>query len=441
MITSDIIIIGAGPGGYETALDAASRGLSVTLFERENLGGTCLNRGCIPTKALHKSAEVVDTIRDASRFGVEVDGYHTDFAVAHRRAQEVILQLRQGVADAIKAAGVSLINAEARITPDGTVEAGGETYSAAKVIIATGSRLASLPIPGADKAMTVTELLDADTLPASMVIIGGGVMGMEFSCILNSFGVEVTVVEYCKEVLPTVDADVAKRLRTMLQRRGIKFITGSAVTAVGADGKSVTYSGKKGEATVEAEAVLMAVGFAPVMPEGLEAAGIETYRRGIKVDPATMQTSRPGVYAIGDCNGLFLVAHAATAHGRVALGDDINLSVVPSVIFTSPEVACVGPSVDMLKTSGRSAETMRTRTVQYGASGKAVAMGEPMGIVKLTTDPETDLILSCTILGAHAGDLIQEVALAMGCGLTARQMADTIHSHPTLCELVMMAGK
>lgn len=433
----DVIIIGAGPGGYETAIEAAHRGLKTVLFERDKVGGTCLNRGCIPTKALCRSAEVLETVRDAARFGVEIGAVKLDYAVAHARMVDVVDQLRQGVEASLK--GVDVVYAEARITPEGDVEADGKVYSAPRVIIATGSRTASLPIPGAELAMNTTAMLAAEKLPESIVIIGGGVAGMEFACVLNSFGVEVTVVEYCKEILPSVESDIAKRLRSVLSRKGIKFVLGAAVTAIsreGDDAYRVTYNGKKGEDSVVSAAVLMAVGFRPVFPEGLEAAGIEFTPRGIVVDDK-MQTSRPGIYAIGDVNGRFLVAHAATAQGRVALGDDINLNVVPSVVFTSPEISMVGMSTDRLKAAG--VTDLKSSTVLYGTSGKALAMGEPFGVVKLTTDPAGQ-ILSCTILGAHAGDLIQEVALAMGRGITAHEMADVIHSHPTLCELVMTAG-
>ncbi len=436
MNNSDLIIIGGGPGGYETAAAAARQGLKVTLFERDALGGTCLNRGCIPTKALCRAAEVLATVRDAAAFGVTVGDVTADYDKAHARIADVVSTLRSGIEMQLKE--VDIVRATARILPDGTVEADGQVYSAPKVIIATGSRPASLPIPGAELAMTSDHLLALDTLPESIVIIGGGVIGMEFASILATYGVQVTVVEYCKEILPPFDADIAKRLRTAMSRRGVKFIVGAAVTAISeADGTyTVTYTGKKGEAAVEARAVLMATGRMPVFPDGLDEAGIEYTRKGIKVDDQ-MQTTRPGVYAIGDVNGRCMLAHAATAQGKVVLGADIDLSVIPSAVFTCPELAMVGMKEEEAR---EKCPDMRVRTVMYGASGKALAMGESFGQVKMMTAPD-GRILGCTVIGAHASDLVQEVATAMANGLPVSAIADTVHAHPTLAELVMLAAE
>ena len=437
MDRSDIIIIGGGPGGYETAIEAAARGLKVTLFERDALGGTCLNRGCIPTKALCRSAEVLATVAEAAAYGVDTSGVKPDYARAHARMEEVVAMLRDGVKASLSA--VTIVNAEARLTAENTVEADGLIYEASRIIIATGSRPAPLPIPGADLAIDSDTLLKLTELPASMVIIGGGVIGMEFASVLNTFGVDVTVVEYCKEILPPFDPDIAKRLRSQLSRRGIKFILSAAVTAINPcdGGKAVTYTGKKGEASVTAETVLMATGRHPVMPEGLEEAGVEFTPKGIWTDDR-MMTSTEGIYAIGDVNGRCMLAHAATAQGRVALGDNINLDIVPSAVFTRPEAAMVG--LTQAQAIERY-ESVETRTVQYGTSGKAVAMGEAVGVVKMLMLPESRKIVGCSILGAHASDLIGEVALAMNAGLSADAVADTIHAHPTLGELVMNACK
>ncbi len=432
MISADLIIIGGGPGGYETAIEAAAAGLDVILFERGEVGGTCLNRGCIPTKALCRSAEVLDTVKDAATYGVDVTGFTPDYSRAHKRMEEVVTMLRDGVAASL--AKVNVINAEATLNADRRVEAAGETYEAPRIIIATGSKPAALPIPGADLAMTSDDLLKLDTLPAGICIIGGGVIGMEFASILNSFGVAVTVVEYCKEILPPFDTDIAKRLRSQLSRKGIKFILGAAVTSI-APGMTVTYNGKKGEATIEAEAVLMATGRRPVFPDGLEEAGVDFTPKGI-ITADDMSTTAPGIYAIGDVNGRCMLAHAATAQGRVVLGEKIDLDVIPSAVFTHPEVAMVGltqaQAIDRY-------DAVEVKSIMYGTSGKAVAMGEPMGLVKMLI--VKDKVVGCSILGAHASDLIQEAALAMAAGLSVDAIADTVHAHPTLCELMMNVAR
>ena len=432
-MNSDIIIIGGGPGGYETAIEAVAHGKKVILFERDKLGGTCLNRGCIPTKALCRSAEVLHTVREAASMGVNVDGVTPDFGVAHTRMEQVVSQLRDGVEASMR--GIEVIHAEASLTPDGGVMADGVKYEAPCVIISTGSKPAALPIPGAELAMTSDDLLALSELPKSICIIGGGVIGMEFASILNTFGVEVTVVEYCKEILPPFDPDIAKRLRSSMSRRGVKFILSAAVTAI--EPGRVLYNGKKGEATVEGEAVLMATGRRPVFPAGLKEAGVEFSPKGIVVDDS-MRTSVEGIYAIGDVNGRCMLAHAATAQGRVVLGEKIDLDVIPSAVFTYPEAAMVG------LTQAAAAEKygdVQVKQIMYGVSGKAVAMREPMGVVKLITYGPDHLIAGASILGAHASDLIQEVAFAMANGLGAEAISRTIHAHPTLCELVMLAAK
>ncbi len=433
MTESDIIIIGSGPGGYATAAEAAAEGLKVTLFERDLLGGTCLNRGCIPTKALVRSAEVAATVAEAAEFGVDTQAPTLNYAAAARRKDAVVGELREGVATLLQ--GVNVVNAEARLTGARTVEAAGETYTAEKIIIATGSRPATIPMEGAELALDSDAALVLTELPASMVIIGGGVIGMEFASIFAAFGVKVTVVEYCPEILPPFDAEVAKRLRMSLKRRGIDIVTAARVTAI-KPGMTVEAEVKGRSKQFAAEAVLMAVGRRPVLPEGLETLGIATNRGFITVDDS-MQTSVEGIYAIGDVNGRCMLAHAAEAQGRRVLGKEVNLDVIPSAVFTHPECAMVGFTEQQAADRGL---TFKVGKATFRANGKALAMGKTDGLVKILTADDGRL-LGCHICGPHAADLIQEAATAMAAGLPTAQLVATVHGHPTLSETVLAAAR
>lgn len=434
MTLADLIIIGAGPGGYETAAEAAAEGLNVVLVEKGELGGTCLNRGCIPTKALCRSAEIALELRDAAAFGIETGNIGFDYAKASERKNAVVAALRDGVAMAVSKCEVAA--GEARFTDAHTIVVGEEVYTAPKIVIATGSIPASLPIPGAELAIDSDMLLALDDIPQRVAIIGGGVIGMEFASILNAFGKEVTVIEYCKEILPPFDKDIAKRLRTAMQKRGVNFLTGTSATSI-EPGFKVCYEAKGKPGSLETDLVVMAVGRRPNLPHGLDAAGIETSRKGIVVNE-NMETNIPGVYAIGDVNGLCMLAHAASAQGRLVLGRNIDLNVVPSAVFTNPECAMVGKTEEQLKADGH---PIKTTKALFRSNGKALAMGETDGMVKLIIDSESGLILGCHIMGPHAADLVQEIALAMSSGLTVDAIADTIHGHPTLGEVIQQAAR
>lgn len=265
MKQSDILIIGAGPGGYETAIKARELGKTVTLIERDELGGTCLNRGCIPTKTLCRSAEVAMTIKDAAEFGINSCDCTIDFPNIMMRKERVVAELREGVSMLLK--GVEIVKGEASFRTPAEVEVDGETYTAPEIIIATGSVPSSLNIPGKELALTSDDILSTDSLPNSLAIIGGGVIGMEFASIFAAMGVAVTVIEYCKEILPPFDGEIAKRLRMSLKRRGINIITGAEVISI-SPGISVNYSVKGKEKSLEAEKVLMAVGRKPLIQIG-----------------------------------------------------------------------------------------------------------------------------------------------------------------------------
>ena len=441
----DIIIIGAGPGGYETAADAAAHGLTVAIVERDQMGGTCLNRGCIPTKALCRNAEVINLMRESELWGVKTGEMAFDYAPVFERKEAVVKQLREGVEMLMGAPGITAIKGEACLKDANTVVVNGEEYSAKNIIIATGSAPRGLPIEGADLAMTSDDILAMETLPKSLCIVGGGVIGMEFAAVFSTFGVEVTVIEYCKEILPPFDKDVAKRLKTVLSKRGIKIITSAAVNGIteGEDGMTVTYELKGKPQSVTCEKVLMSVGRQPVLPQGLDTVGVTVGRRGIEVDD-NMMTNVPGVYAIGDVNGRMMLAHAASAQGQRALhailskADDIKLDIVPSAVFTVPELAMVGLTEEQCAERGLD---VTVKKAFFRSNGKAVAMNETDGLLKMIVDNATRQIVGCHICGAHAADLIQEVVTAMNAGATVDLLARSIHGHPTLSEVTMAAAR
>lgn len=412
----DAIVIGAGPGGYELAAALASTGKRTAIIERNEPGGTCLNCGCIPTKALCSSGA-------------------SPWAEASARAKAVIGELRESVRGVLR--DVDYINAEAKLLPGLRVMAGADEHSAEAIYIATGSKPSRLNIPGAELALDSTQFLASENIPGRVAIIGGGVIGLEFASILADKGADVTVIEYCKEILPPADKEVAKRLQSLLKRRGISFVTGAAVTAV-RPGYVVEYEGKKGPASIEADMVVMAVGRSAVVPDGCAEAGIELDRRGfIKVNPATMETSAKGIYAVGDCNGLCLLAHAASAQGRVARGENVAMDAMPSVVFTHPPCAWVGRTEEELIADGSDYVCGKT---MYAGNGKALADGTPEGFVKVLCDRSGGRILGVHILGAAADSLIAEATLAIAAGIDAATVASrVIHPHPTLSELLSTA--
>lgn len=461
-----IIIIGAGPGGYETALLAAKRGVEVILVESGHVGGTCLNEGCIPTKSFCRNAEVLDELRDAEAFGVTGLSYDFDFKAVAARKNAVVEQLRGGVEGLLAHKLITLVRGKASFKDEHTIsvipsdpsvissEAEGRVeksleYSADYIIIATGSVSASLPIPGADLpgVLTSREILDLEEVPSRLCVIGGGVIGLEFASVFRSFGSEVTVLEYFKDILPRFDSDLSKRLKQSLGKRGIEINTQAQVTGITIDDTSVykvSYTRKGKEETVEADKVLMAVGRkANVDSLNLADAGIEFTPRGIVVDDRTMQTNVPHIYAIGDINGKMMLAHAATFQGIVALDhimgieNNIDLSVMPAAVFTTPEAASVGMTEDECKEAGRSVKCLKSF---FRANGKAVTMAQTDGFCKLVVDAETGEILGCHLFGPHASDIVQEVCALISRKVTIEQFKDIIHTHPTLTEVLQSAA-
>ena len=473
-----IIIIGAGPGGYETALLAAKRGVEVVLIEAGHVGGTCLNEGCIPTKSFCKNAEVIDSLREAEAFGITGLSYDFDFKAVTARKNAVVEQLRGGVEGLLGHKLITLVHGKASFRDAHTVVVESVEYSADYIIIATGSVSASLPIPGTDLpgVLTSKEILDLEEVPRRLCVIGGGVIGLEFASVFRSFGSEVTVLEYFKDILPRFDSDLSKRLKQSLGKRGIEINTQAQVTGITtvipseAEGSyvipsetegrveespcyRVTYTRKGKEETVEADKVLMAVGRkANVDSLNLADAGVEFTPRGIVVDDRTMQTNVPHIYAIGDVNGKMMLAHAATFQGIVALDhikgieNEIDLSVMPAAVFTSPEAASVGMTEDECKEAGIPVKCLKSF---FRANGKAVTMGETDGFCKLVVAAEPKegcespyapgRILGCHLYGPHASDIVQEACALITRKATLKEFESIIHTHPTLIEVLQSA--
>ena len=412
-MNTDLIIIGAGPGGYRAAEYAAKQGLQVVIIEQDEVGGTCLNRGCIPTKTYVHAAS---------------------FDEARERMGQVVPLLRSGVEGILAHPNITLMRGTASFLDSQTVNVSGDTVVAKNIIIATGSSAKLLPLPDINdpRLVTSTELLQCPTLPKRLAIIGAGVIGMEFASVFHRFGSEVTVIEYLKECLPMVDSDIAKRLRKLLEKRGIKFQMKTAVQSL---------------ADIDADMILMATG-RKANTEGLNlsAAGITPAPNG--TIPTDNNFSCVGcdsvaatLYAIGDVNGKQMLAHAAEMQAIRAVNhilgktDGIRFDIMPAAIFTEPEAACVGPSEDQLKTD---AVDYICKKSFWRANGKAQAMNETEGMLKLFADQQ-ERIIGCHAYGAHAADIVQEVSVLMCKDTTLSELRDMIHIHPTLSEILKAA--
>ena len=448
-----ITIIGAGPGGYETAVAAAKKGHEVVIISDGPVGGTCLNEGCIPTKCLCRNAEVLEDLSGGETFGISDLSYKFNFAKAIGRKNEVVAQLRQGVEFLLGGKGITLLRGKASLVDAKTVkvssqdhEVDGTIVSSDAIIIATGSYSASLPIPGADLDGVITskEILDLEEVPKRLCVIGAGVIGLEFASIFKSFGSDVKVVEFCKEILPRFDTDLAKRLKQALGKRGIDIETSAQVQKIEKteEGLKVTFLKKEQPEEVVADKVLMAVGRRPsVNALNLADVGIEFTPKGIVTD-SNMQTSVQGIYAIGDITGGYMLAHVASFQGLKALAAisgepcNIDLSIVPAAVFTMPEAATVGKTEDELKAAGIPAKCLKSF---FRANGKALSMDQPEGFVKLVI-AEDGQILGCHLFGAHSADIVQEVAALMNRKATLEEFQAIIHAHPTLGEVLQSAA-
>lgn len=449
---TDIAIIGAGPGGYVAALRAAQMGASVVLVESKWVGGVCLNEGCIPTKALLRSAEIYSLVREAGEFGVLVGEPRLDWAVAQARKERVVRQIVGGVEKLLARAGVQVLRGVARFVRGNTLsvalEDGSEAVEADRIIIATGSRTAQVPIPGLDGPGVIDHwgALQLEELPESVCIIGAGAIGVEFASLFNAFGVDVTLVEMLPRVAPLMDRSIGEGLEWSLTQRGVDVLTSTRVTSIahGEDGCAVEMTTPDGERRVEAQRVLSAIGRTPNTEGlGLDVLGIRPTRAGIAVD-TRMRTSAPHVYAIGDvaADGAML-AHVASHQGIVAVEDALghtacmDYRAVPSVIFSLPEAASVGLSEEEARAEGYD---VRTGVFALPNIGKAQATGETEGFVKVVSEAEADAVLGLHIVGPHAGDLILEGTLAISLEATLDEIERAIHPHPTIGEAIAEAA-
>ena len=450
MSTYDVGIIGGGPGGYVAAIKAAQLGGKVCLIEKGEWGGTCLNRGCIPTKTLFAVASLATQIQDAAGFGLKIQGAEVDYPQVLAHKNTTVTQLTGGITKLLKGNGVQTVNGVGTLTGKNTIEVSQidgakEQIDATKIIIATGSEPANIPLFEIDEeqVLTTTGMLNLQTLPESLVIVGGGVSGCEFASIFNGLGCRVTVIELLPTILATEDVQVIRQIRLFMKRKGIEIKTAVNITQVDKSETGVTATLASGE-QIQAEKMLVSIG-RQFNSEGvgLQQVGVRTENGKIVVNER-METNIPGIYAVGDVASRYLLAHVASAEGVVAaqncMGEnaEIDYGTVPSCVFTIPEIAKVGMTEDEAKTEGYEFKVGR---FPYAASGKALGMRETDGFVKVISDEEYGDILGVHILGAHASDLIHEAAVAIRLGASVADLAHTIHAHPTLGEIVMESAE
>ena len=451
-IHADIAIIGTGPGGHTAALRASQLGAKVVCAEKRWLGGMCLNEGCVPTKTLLRSADVFALVKDAQTYGVMVDEPRLDWAKAQSRKEQVVEQLRNGLAMLLDRAGVQVVEGEASFVRANTLSVrmrdGQETIVADNVIIATGSHTLQAPIPGLDgpRVIDYSGALALESLPESICIIGGGSVGLEFASLFNTFGVEVTLVEMLPRLAPQMDAAIGEGLAWSLSNQGVDVLTNTQITRISSSGSGcvAAMTTPQGEQQVEAELVLSAIGRAPnVTGLGLEVLGIRPTREGIQVD-THMRTVVPHVYAIGDvaAEGPML-AHAASRQGVVAAENALgypaaaDYRAVPSCIFSRPEAASVGLSEEEARERGYD---VQVGTFGLPNNAKALVMGDTEGFVKVVSEAKYGAILGLHIVGANATELIPEGTLAISTEATLDEIEHTIHAHPTLGEAIHEAA-
>lgn len=442
----DLIVIGAGPGGYVAAIRAAQLGMSVLLIEKDRVGGTCLNRGCIPTKAYYENARFLRQVQHSQEFAVQMQGYSFDMQAAWQRKEQVVNQLVSGVVQLLKAHRVDTVTGPAAFIDAHTIRVGDKQYSAPHVLIATGSQPAVLSIAGSDDPRLITsdQALDLTEIPSRLVIIGGGVIGLEFACIFNTFGSQVTVLEAQPTILSQLDREIVKRMQVFLKRQGIAVHTSVQVEKMAgtSSGLSVYAQSAKGELTLEADLVLQAGGRRPCTADlNLDELGIAIDERGFILVNEDYQTNVPGVFAIGDVIGGSMLAHVASEEGIAAVEkiaghkSAVAYHAVPSTIFTFPEIAAVGLTEEEAKNRGI---VPLIGKFSFGANGKALTMGETDGIVKVIANQDKEII-GVHIIGPHASDLILEGTLAVSERLTLSAMRAVIHAHPTLGEALQEA--
>lgn len=443
----DLIIIGAGPGGYEVAIKAGNLGLDVLLIDKEEVGGTCLNWGCIPTKALYRNAEILKDLKHSETFGINLSDYNVDFNKVQERKNQVKQTLIDGIKFMIKKANVELIYGEAKFINNTEILVNEKTYTATNIIIATGSKDTLPPIEGINSENVITSkgMLEVDEIPENLVIIGGGVIGVEMGSIFNEFGSNVSIIEYMDNLLPMLDSDISKRFKPLLKKAGINSETSAKVTKIEKDnqGLIVTYEQKGKEKQIFANKVLVATGRKVYYDNlGLENTDVQFDNKGIKVDD-DYKTTVDNIYAVGDVIGKIMLAHTATYQSYYVLDkilankNTTNFNINPSCVFTFPEIATVG--LTEKEAIDKYTDDIHTNKFMYKANGKALAMDETDGFVKIVT--HKNIVIGVHILGYSASTLIHEAAMIIHNKMNKDEAAMVIHAHPTLSEILMEALK
>jgi len=448
MALYDIAIIGCGPGGGDAAVRAAQLGAKVCVIERKHFGGTCVNWGCIPTKAILKAAHLFHDIKKASEFGLKTGEPEVDFQKVMERKSNIVKNLSQGIETLLNSHNVDIIKGEGKVTKPGLVEVkkddgSREQIETKNIIIATGSRPGYIPIfkEEAGNVINSDGVLSSTELPKSVIIIGGGVIGSEIACMYNAFGVQVTIIEILPFILSTEDGQVARLMQGIFTRRGIQIFVKAKITEAIDNGKEITVKLESGQ-TLKADKAILCVGRARNSANlGLEELNVNIQKGRIIVDER-QETNIKGVYAIGDVSAPIQLAHVATAEGLVAVANcmgherKMDHKIVPGGIFTWPEIGSVGLRTEQSRDLGIRPKNGR---FLFASSSRAASVGEQEGFVKVLADPETDKILGVHIIGDRATELIHEAAVAMKAGMTTEELAEVIHSHPTMSEAVMEA--
>jgi dihydrolipoamide dehydrogenase len=452
----DVVVVGAGPGGYVCAIRASQNGLKTAIVEKEWLGGVCLNVGCIPSKALLKNADLAHTLRDRAKdFGISFDNLNLDFSAAVKRSRQVSDRLTKGVAFLMKKNNIDIFMGSARLASKNQVDVTGddgksESLKAKNIVIATGAHVFSPPSiePDGDKIVTYWEAILQEKLPKSVVIIGAGAIGVEFATIWSSYGAKVTLVEMLPHVLPLADEEAANELAKSFKKRGIEILTGHKVESVEKtkNGVKVKVSSDDGVKELEAEQALSAIGFrANSGGMGLEDAGVKLDEKGnVQIDDR-MATNIEGIWAIGDVTGKLLLAHIASKQGVICAdamaGKDtygINYQMAPSAIFSDPQVAWFGMTETEAKEAGYE---IKIGKFPFSANGKALGLGDHTGFVKIISDAQYGEILGGHMVGPEVSELLPELTLAQKMEMTAHEIATNIHTHPTLSEVIMEAAE
>ena len=451
----DVVVIGAGPGGYVSAIRASQLGLKTAIVDKQWLGGVCLNVGCVPSKALLKNADLAETLRERSKeFGISFDNLQLDFGAAVKRSRKVSQRLTKGVAFLMRKNNIDVVMGSARLTDKNTVEVVEEKgekkqLNAKNIVIATGSH--TFVIPGVkidgEKVVTYTEAILQEKRPESVVIIGAGAIGVEFATIWSSYGTDVTIVEMLPTILPLEDKEASAELAKAYKKRGIKMLTSTKVESVEATdaGVKVTVSGEGGQQVLEAEQAMVAIGFRPnTSGIGLEEVGVKLDKRGFVEIDDRMATNVPGIWAIGDVTGKLLLAHVASAQGAICAENiagvetiKLDYKMMPRAVYSHPQVASFGMSEEEAKEAGYEVKVGRFNFI---ANGKALGLGEGEGFVKIIADAKYGEILGAAMAGPDVSELLPELTLAQRMELTSEDIARTVHAHPTLAEVIMEAA-